>query len=381
MEEKLLGEILTRWFTSAGFLPQGHYSQWPHELLWTYTASGIVTGLACFSILAALIRFVRRRRDIQFNRVFLLFAVFVFTIGLTQLSALWIVWHPDYRLDAVVRVVTAVISAATALVLWPLVQKVVDLPGREELGKAIRRLEREIAERKGVEEALRQSQATLRELAAYQERIREDERKRIAREIHDDLGQNLLALRLDMSMLHARTGNSHPRLKSKVGAALDHLDTTMKSIRAIMNNLRPAVLDLGLHAAIEWQVHEFRRLSGIDCALSMNGQEPELDDQQATAVFRVLQESLTNIRRHARASNVRIELAAHDGRLSLAVQDNGVGMHPNERRKTHRFGLVGMAERVAMLDGELRIESVPGQGTVLSLSIPIRTATIADSGA
>jgi signal transduction histidine kinase len=229
-----------------------------------------------------------------------------------------------------------------------------------------------INERLLAEDALRQSQEELRQLASYQERIKEDERKRIAREIHDELGQNLLALRIDISMLHARTGNTHPKLNKKVHAVLDQIDSTMKSMRLIINNLRPVVLDLGLNAAIEWQVKDFQRRSGIACELvMMQDKELVLDDNRATALFRILQESLNNVLRHAQASRAGVELYEADGRLSMRVADNGVGIFPGCRRKANSFGLVGIKERISTLGGELVIETGHNKGTALTVSIPM----------
>lgn len=228
-----------------------------------------------------------------------------------------------------------------------------------------------INERKLAEEALRQSREELRQLASYQERIKEDERKRIAREIHDELGQNLLALRIDVSMLHARTGTTHPKLNSKVHSVLDHIDSTMKAMRSIINNLRPTVLDLGLNAAIEWQVKEFQRRTGIACELMMPDKELVLDDDRATALFRILQESLNNVLRHAKATRAQIELYSGDGKLFMKVADNGIGIFPGCRRKANSFGLVGIKERISTLGGELTIETGPEQGTTLTVSIPI----------
>lgn len=227
-----------------------------------------------------------------------------------------------------------------------------------------------INERRLAEEALRQSQEELRQLASYQERIKEDERKRIAREIHDELGQNLLALRIDIAMLHARTGAAHPKLNKKVHGVLDHIDSTMKAMRAIINNLRPTVLDLGLNAAIEWQVKEFQRRTGIACELIMPEHELEMDDGRATALFRILQESLNNVFRHARATRARIEVYSKDERLVMQVADNGVGIFPGCRRKANSFGLVGIKERVSTLGGELVIETAQDEGTTLTVSIP-----------
>jgi PAS domain S-box-containing protein len=229
----------------------------------------------------------------------------------------------------------------------------------------------DITERKQTVEALKRSQELLRELTAHQDRVKEEERRRIAREIHDELGQTLLALRIDVSMLDARTAGSHPRLNQKVRGALHHIDATVKTIRTIINNLRPAVLDLGLTAAIEWQVAEFRRRSGITCDLEFSDEELVVDDARATTLFRILQESLTNVIRHAKASHVLIELDSHDNNLVMKIRDNGVGIHPGPRKGTNSFGLVGVEERVHALNGKFIIDSAPGCGTTLAIFIPL----------
>jgi signal transduction histidine kinase len=229
----------------------------------------------------------------------------------------------------------------------------------------------DISERKETVEALKRSQELLRELTAHQDRVKEEERRRIAREIHDELGQTLLALRIDVSMLEARTARAHPRLNEKVRGALNHIDATVKTIRTIINNLRPAVLDLGLTAAIEWQVAEFRRRSGIACNLVMDEDELELDDARATTLFRILQESLTNVIRHSKATRVVIELHKQDGQLVMKITDNGVGIYPGSRKGGNSFGLVGVEERIHALNGRFIINSAPGHGTTLTIFIPL----------
>lgn len=228
----------------------------------------------------------------------------------------------------------------------------------------------DISERKKTEEQLQHSRQMLRHLVSYQERVREDERKRIAREIHDDLGQNLLALRIDVAMLHTRTGTAHPKLNERVSIALNHIDATMKAVRAAINNLRPTVLDLGLTAAIEWQVQDFQRRSSIACELAMED-DINLDDSRATALFRILQESLNNVIRHAQASQVEIELYKEAGQLVMRIADNGIGIYPDCRRKANSFGLVGIEERINALGGELTIDSKPDRGTTLIVSLPL----------
>ncbi len=162
-------------------------------------------------------------------------------------------------------------------------------------------------------------------------------------------------------------------LNAKVRTVLSHIDATVKAIRTIINNLRPAVLDLGLAAAIEWQVNEFRRRSGIACDLFMSEKEFAIDDARATSLFRIVQESLSNVIRHADASRVMIELSRNGDRLAMKITDNGIGIYPERRKKTNSFGLVGVEERVLALDGEFLIDSAPGQGTVLTILIPLKT--------
>ncbi|MDO9216183.1 MAG: sensor histidine kinase, partial [Lacisediminimonas sp.] len=242
---------------------------------------------------------------------------------------------------------------------------------------AVAQLEHEVIERKRAEQELQKSRELLRQLSAYQEQVKEDERKRIAREIHDELGQNLMALRIDISMVEARTACSHPLLNQKSRQVLRHIDNSIKSVRSIINNLRPAVLDLGLHAALEWQVDQFERRTGISCDLLVEGDDArcELDDQRATALFRVLQESLTNVARHAQANLVTIMLRRQGASISMTIADNGVGIYPGCRRKPNSFGLLGIGERISSLGGSFTVDSVPGEGTVLTVTVPVRSGT------
>ncbi|MFP5393697.1 MAG: CHASE domain-containing protein [Gammaproteobacteria bacterium] len=231
---------------------------------------------------------------------------------------------------------------------------------------------------KGMTRELRDSQAklqlshqNLRRLAAHADQIKEGERKRIAREIHDDLGQNLLALRIEADMLSTRTLERHPRLHARAQATLAHIDATIKSVRQIINDLRPNVLDLGLSAAVEWQVAEFIRRTGIACELVDEPADVPLSDHVSTAFFRILQESLSNIVRHARATRVRIELRMTGNRLSMTVSDNGIGLQSRERGKAGSFGLVGIEERISILGGTFTIDSSEGGGTIVCVSVPL----------
>jgi len=233
---------------------------------------------------------------------------------------------------------------------------------------------------KGMTRELRESQAklqlshhNLRRLAAHADQIKEGERKRIAREIHDDLGQNLLALRIEADMLATRTRERHPRLHARARSTLFQIDATIKSVRQIINDLRPNVLDLGLSAAVEWQIAEFKRRTGIACDLIDEPKEVVLGDHAATAFFRILQESLSNIVRHAQATSVRVELKSSGKQLTMTVSDNGIGLGAHERGKVGSFGLVGIEERISILDGSFSISSTDGEGTTVCVSVPLHS--------
>jgi signal transduction histidine kinase len=213
------------------------------------------------------------------------------------------------------------------------------------------------------------SNENLRRLAAHTENIKEGERKRIAREIHDDLGQNLLALRIEADLLASRTSARHPQLHARAKRTLQQIDITIKSVRQIINDLRPNVLDLGLGAAVDWQVAQFRQRSGIACDVMEDLDDMAIDDGCATALFRILQESLTNISRHAQATRVRVELRLLNARITMTISDNGVGMDASNRHKPGSFGLVGIEERVKILGGAFTVTSRPGAGTTIEVSV------------
>ncbi len=232
------------------------------------------------------------------------------------------------------------------------------------------RLTAEIAERRRAEQALQQSQQLLRELGQHTGEIIEEERKRIARELHDQLGQNLMALRIDVLMMQ-RAAADQPGVAATVESALNNIDSMIKNVRAIINNLRPPVLDLGLAATFEWELKEFERRSGIACSLSTDRGEFQIDDARAVALLRILQESLNNVLRHAYANRVAVRLHGDEQYLYLQVADNGVGDFPGCRRKANAFGLIGMQERVAALGGSLSIATEKGKGLTLTVSLPL----------
>ena len=216
----------------------------------------------------------------------------------------------------------------------------------------------------------RQAESNYRSLARHQVSVREEERSRIARDVHDELGQKLTALQLEVAMLSARYHDDPPELREELRSLLALIDSTMDSVRVITADLRPPVLDLGLVPAIEWQVQEFGQRTGIACELALEDDDIELEAERATALFRMLQEALTNVARHARATQVEITLTRDQDRLQLAVADNGVGMPAQQPRGKKTFGLLGLRERALMAGGEVGIDSRPGRTTV-RITLPV----------
>jgi len=236
---------------------------------------------------------------------------------------------------------------------------------------ALRMAEEMTRELRASQAKLQASHEKLRMLAAHAEQIKEGERKRIAREIHDDLAQNLLALKIEAELLANRTRGGHRRLHARADATVRQIDVTIRSVRQIINDLRPNVLDLGLSAAVDWQVADFARRTGIECELVDDDGEHRIDDHSATAFFRILQESLNNVARHARATRVRIALQQQADMLTMTIRDNGVGMQPGSRNRHGSFGLVGIEERVGILGGSFSISSGLDAGTTVVVSIPV----------
>jgi PAS domain S-box-containing protein len=219
---------------------------------------------------------------------------------------------------------------------------------------------------------LEASQKLLRQLAVRGEAVREAERKSLTREIHDEMGQYLSALRLGVSLIGLQFGPGHPELEEKTRKLVDLVDATIKVVRNVVASLRPAALDMGIVSALEWLVDEFVERHGIACTLDVD-EEFTLDEKRAVEVFRIVQESLTNIARHAQASEVRIGIERNETYFLLEVRDNGKGFEPG-KRKQKSFGLVGIRERVLVLNGKLEICSAPGLGTAIKLCCPITEA-------
>ena len=237
---------------------------------------------------------------------------------------------------------------------------------------AKRELEIDIAERKRMGEELKTSREQFRNLAAHLQSVREEERTRMAREVHDELGQSLTALKMDLSWLSKKLPKNQGPLLQKISSMSGYVDETVKMVRRIATELRPGVLDdLGIVAAIEWHLREFRNRTGIAYKFSSQLETLPLGKMQSTAVFRILQETLTNVARHAAASQVEVSLEKVEGCVVLRVSDNGRGIKESAMRDTKSLGLLGMRERAVLIGGEVRINGRAGEGTTVTVRIPL----------
>ncbi len=223
------------------------------------------------------------------------------------------------------------------------------------------------------EEALRRSQEGLRRLAGRLIAVREEERAGIAREVHDEFGQALTVLKLDLSWQVDHLADDPAAARQRGQAMLEWVDALLDSVGQLSSRLRPAVLDhLGLPEAIDWQVRDFAKRSGCSYSLSLDAGEIELDSARDTAIFRILQESLTNVVRHAEAEHIDVSLASDDGLLVLEVVDDGRGIRPEEISSATSIGLLGMRERAAAFGGHVDIGPGDPRGTVVRLRMPLR---------
>lgn len=234
---------------------------------------------------------------------------------------------------------------------------------------------RDITERKRTEEQLRQSHDQLRQLASHLQNIREEEQKRIAREVHDELGQQITGLKMDVSWVKKKINMQEETavLDQRLGQMLNLLDSAALSVRKISSELRPAILDdFGLITALEWQSEEFERRFTIPVTFHSTMKQIEVPPDLATGLFRTYQESLTNIARHANAKEVVTSLELSNGDIRLTIADDGKGFDTRQNGQKKTLGLLGMKERVLMMDGDLEIRSEPGRGTTITITVPMQ---------
>ena len=249
--------------------------------------------------------------------------------------------------------------------------EIAEAPFPDEGTTAIFAVLRDITERKRSENEMAESREQLSRLSASLQTVREEEKARIARELHDELGQSLTGLKMDVADILTQLKPEQTQAIARAGAMKSLIETTVASVRRIATELRPLMLDdLGLVPTVEWLTHDFSKRTGIEVALQVPDFEFHVASDLATTIFRVLQESLTNVARHAGASHVDVTLSATNNDVQLHVRDNGKGIDAMAVGGARTLGLLGMRERARMLGGELIVDGAPGRGTAITLMVP-----------
>lgn len=296
---------------------------------------------------------------------------------LSALMAVFFIWWVANSF--ILRRVGKIVDVSRQLTAGNIDARIGDIGGRDELGhlagvfdEMAAALQLRIESEEQAMASLEKSREQFRNLAAYHQEVREQQRIRIAREIHDQLGQSLTILKMDLAWIKKHVADDPNRVNEKMAVMADIIDDALKELHAVTAELRPVVLDdFGLVAAMEWQIEEFGKHSRITCRLDNNGFEPDLPKEQATALFRIFQETLTNIIRHAEADEVIVLLEQRNGKLILRICDNGRGITAAEINDPKSYGLLGMRERLFPFNGRVSFEGKPGQGTCVSVILPM----------
>lgn len=235
-------------------------------------------------------------------------------------------------------------------------------------------LAQDVTEKMEAQRSLQASRDELRQLSTHLELVREEERANIAREIHDELGQQLTGIKMDIAWIQKKCEDEDQTIKDKLSVMNNLVDETVQSIRRISYQLRPGMLDdLGLAAALEWQSNEFQARTGINCSFKANQEDATIDHQKSIGIFRIYQEALTNIARHAAATNVVAELQISENQLQMDIRDNGKGFNTEEISAKNTLGLIGMKERILIMNGQIKLESHPGTGTHIHINVPLHS--------
>ena len=230
----------------------------------------------------------------------------------------------------------------------------------------------DVTEQTRAQNELRVSQERLRRLSQPLEAVREEERARISREIHDELGQMLTAIKMDLVWMKKNSMDPNNAYRERLESALALTDGTIDTVKRVSADLRPSLLDdLGLAAALAWQIAEFRKRTGLVCTTSITDPGEQISEDIRTVLYRICQETITNVSRHAQATRLTVALKEENGYLVLEVSDNGIGISDLQLSDPEAFGILSMRERVRTMDGEITIRGVPGKGTTVVARVPV----------
>jgi signal transduction histidine kinase len=352
-----------RGILSTGFLPHAFCYLNDAKLIALHVGTDTAIWLSYVAISCTLVYLVwRTRREVPFHWMFLAFGAFIVACGFTHLMEVVVLWRPLYWLSGDVKLVTAVASVVTAIALPGLIPQVHEMVTAARLSE-MRRLQ------------LEKANAELRHLSARVMNTQDDERRRIARELHDGIGQYLVAIKMGCGVAHEQLKRADGR--SSLQDPLELLDQCMAEVRTMSHLLHPPLLEeMGLQSALSWYVQGFMERSGIRVELDAPEVIGRLPEPVELALFRVLQESLTNIHRHAESKLAKVQLKIEDGWARLTIEDQGKGMEPGNGNSARAgVGIAGMRERVRELGGDLTVD-FGSSGTKVEAVLPLEWAAV-----
>jgi signal transduction histidine kinase len=339
--------------------------------------SDALIALAYFSIPFTLIYFVRKRRDLPFNWIFVCFGLFIFACGATHSMEIWTLWHATYWLSGAVKIITAFSSVPTAILLIQLVPQALELPSPKALRLEIAQrtsaqeaLLAEIAEREQTQEKLRRSEEELHSLAGRLITVQEDERKRIARDLHDDFAQRLAlhCVDLDLQRHSVPVGSDMARDLERLVSDAEMLT---REVRQIAHDLHHPQLALGLRHGVASFCREFSEQYGIAVELLHEGNLEQIPATASIVLFRVLQEALSNVAKHSGSDRVTVSFNVTDDQALMCVTDGGRGFETKGAQSDCGLGLISMRERLRLVRGTMRVTSSPGRGAHIEAVVPI----------
>ena len=347
-------------FSSDGFMPHGFCYLWSPGVLWLHVVSDSLIALAYATIPVTLVYFIRKRKDLPFNWIFVCFGMFILACGATHAMDVWTLWHATYWLSGAVKVVTAAASMSTAILLVRLVPEALALPSPETL-------RREVAERTVAEEAL--SRANRRLIEAQ-----EEERTRIARELHDDISQRVSLLAMQLDRMSLSLPASAADLKQGIEEAGRQTVELGNDIQALSHRLHNSKLDYqGLAAATAGFCRELSDRHGVAIVVHFEDIPSDMPPEISLCLYRVAQEALQNAMKHSDSRRVEVSLKSTLNEILLTVRDFGIGFDP-EAVKGRGLGLISMKERLNLVGGELSIDSQPQIGTTILSRVALKAA-------
>ncbi len=365
-------QSLTDFLTNERYLPHGYCLRWDPELVWLHGLSDGLIALSYYSIPLTLIYFVRKRHDLPFSGMLVLFATFILACGTTHALEIWALWEPIYGLEGLAKAVTAGVSVAAAVALIPLAPKVIALRDPRELADVNDKLRREVRKRLRYERAAKTRRRELQRMDSALISAQEETRAAIARDLHDDVKQQLSLLAIDIGMLANDLETKSPEVSKELMGLYESALAATESVREISQQLHPSVLDkIGLSAALEGMVSGFAKRLSVEAEVDIHQTPSSLSGRKSLALYRIAQEALQNISKHSNAKSIRVKLTTSDAHVRLSIEDNGEGFDRAGNRSG--LGLGGMRERARAVDGRFTLTSKPGRGTRIIVHVPIGT--------